>query len=203
MEESALHIGDQTYPIEEMIGPSDYIAIPGDGFARFFALSLTNEMRIIDIDLEQAQLIADQSWELATTESAPFALAQADADASVAGPELIIFSATLPDGGEVRVFYGAGAGDPDSFASQASQVPLRSRKIVVGQLDQDPQHELLVVPFPATELVRVDVTEQGLVTTSIEGGQLLMDVATGDVDGDGVDEILGLDVSAERVVLID
>ncbi|NJK30906.1 MAG: hypothetical protein HC927_00080 [Deltaproteobacteria bacterium] len=202
MYDETLRIDEQIYPITETWGPLDYVVLLGPDHPRFFVLTGELELRIIDVDITQNQVIADQSWWQDNGEIAPSALAQADVDIATPGPELVVVSATL-EAGQLDIHRGAETGAPEDFGMQTTPLPLRSRTVLTGQLDDDPQAELLIVPFPMLELLRADVDDDAIELTLIDlDDTSFVDVAVADVDGDGIAEILALNATKERIEII-
>ncbi len=203
VEESQIHIDDQSFSFEPVYGPDDFVVIPAGTYDRFFLLASDGLIRIVDVDRSSGVTLAEQTWELATGEAAPTALAQADVDPNTPGAELIVAVATLPSGSQVRIFSGAQTGAPQGFASSTVAIPFWSDRMIAGQLDADPQAELVIEAELPTELARVDVVDGEPEVELLEAGGSVVDVAMGDVDGDGVQEILLLDATVEQVRVLE
>jgi len=169
-----------------VVMPSSDVAV----FSLFAGVSYQPDLYVGTFDLDANEILQDGSLSLGLTRNDMLA---------VAGRNLIV-AGRIDDEPELVI-----AGDLDPTAPvitklERASLPWRPKFLYVAELDGDPGIEVVVAPMPVTAIVVVGLGDgpNQLYTLDLpfEG----IDIATGDHDGDGVDEIYVLDPRDERII---
>ncbi|MFV8754262.1 hypothetical protein ACNOYE_27270 [Nannocystaceae bacterium ST9] len=198
IDDDSLRVGSisidlELLPLEDPA--SSFVVRPEDDSGERFSLftiGLSERVYVASIDLAAPEVSAKATWVWGPT--IIHALAVVGRDLVVAGPVSL-------DAGELAIVRDVDPSASDTWQPERIPLPWWPRQLLVAQLDDDEEPELVVAPLPISAIALVGVgapqTVQ-MLDLDFEG----VDLATGDVDGDGKHEIFAIDPREERIVEI-
>jgi hypothetical protein len=161
----------------------------GDGskFSLFAFAIPTSELYVASFDLDASSILEETTWSLNLGRID--ALAVTRTDVAVAGrldgkPELVIVRNVDPAA-------------PVASETVHISLPWQANVLEAAELDGDLDTELVIAAMPGSAVAVVEL--QGDLQILNLGFEAI-DIATGDHDGDGVDEIYALDPREERII---
>jgi len=147
---------------------------------------------VTTIDLELGSIAGEVSWSLN--------LGRIDRLA-VAGDDIIVAGRT-DSNSELVIVRDVDPAAP--VANEIDRVPLpwQATLLETAELDGDAGLEIVVAPMPVTAVAVYGLSDSPTDLTVVELDFEAIDIATGDHDGDGKDEIYALDPRDERIIQI-
>jgi len=159
-----------------------------------FGFALDENVRMARVDLEAVEVTAAQLWPWGPTRIEVLA---------VAGRDLVVGGPITLDSGELAIVREIDlASAPATWQVERVSLPWWPQQLVLAQLDDDPEPELLVAPLPISALAIIGVGDSAsvqMLELEFEG----VDLAAGDVDADGLDEIFAIDPREDRILEVE
>lgn len=169
--------------------PSD----DGSTFSLFEGVVLNSDLRVTTINLDTNGVVQEGSLSLDLTRNSLVA---------VAGRNLIV-AGRVDDDPELVIVRNVDPTAPAVEELERVSLPWRARFLEISELDGDVDIEVVVAPMPVTAVAIFGFTDGQDSLHVVDLPFEAIDVATGDHDGDGKDEVYVLEPRDERIVEID
>lgn len=162
----------------------------------FAAVEHEPDLYVATLDLAAVQVLSDADWAMG--------LVQLDS-VTLAGADLVVTGIAGDDSegyeAELLILRDVDANAPLIPAIERFPLPWQASKIQIAELDGDEAPEILVAPMSVSEFVVLGMGEVGEMIVAV--GFDAVDLAAGDRDADGIDEVYVLDLRDERIIQVE